>query len=122
MGENFATEVIQASQPQLHLSSVIVPSDRDQGRVRETDHLVLWAGTVFIVEIKNYTGTLRWAGDGSSELIQMKVGNYGEAIPPKPARNPEKQARDFVRVVKKCLATYVDKRFECLTNRVGSYC
>ena len=91
-GEEYATEVIASTNPQCHVPNAIVPSTHPGGRVRETDHLVLVGGTVFVVEVKNYKGLLVWEDASRGGLLQIKTGRYGETIAPKKAKNPLAQA------------------------------
>lgn len=114
VGEAYATEIIKGTEPQCHISNVVVPMNDGAGHWKETDHVVLWGGTVFIVEVKNDKGLLRWAGEEDSDLVQFKTGNYGEAIAPKPARNPALQAKRFIRSAKSYLAANADRRFQAL--------
>ncbi len=55
-----ATEGIASVNPQCHVPNPIVLSAQPNGRVRETDPVVLVGGTVFVVEVKNYKGRLVW--------------------------------------------------------------
>ena len=81
-------EVIASMNPQCHVPNPIVPSAQPNGRVRETDHVMLVGGTVFVVEVKNYKGRMVWEDSTHHRLLQMKTGRYGESIEPKKPRIP----------------------------------
>ncbi len=122
LGEEHATDIIGRTQPPFHRANVIVPGEGDSGRVQETDHVVLWGGTVFVVEVKNYKGALHWAEESKSALLQYKTGRYGETVAPKPARNPLAQAKSFIHGVKQYLSRHVDARFQRLrVQPVGAF-
>ncbi len=121
-GEEYATEVIAGTNPQCHVPNAIVPSTHPGGRVRETDHVVLVGGTVFVVEVKNYKGRLIWEDFNQDGLVQIKIGRYGESIEPKKAKNPLVQARSYVYTAKQYLARVCDRRFERLRMEpVGAF-
>ena len=119
VGEEHATEIIQQTQPLFHRANVIVPFEDGSDRLLETDHIVLWGGMVFVVEVKNYKGLLDWADEHKSALVQYKTGNYGETLPPKPASNPRAQATRFIRGLKRYLSTQGDARFQKLRFQPG---
>ena len=122
VGEEHATTIIQQTQPLFHRANVIVPFEDGSDRFQETDHIVLWGGTVFVVEFKNYKGLLEWADAHKSALVQYKTGNYGETLPPKPASNPRTQATRFIRGLKGYLSRHADARFEKLRFQpVGAF-
>jgi hypothetical protein len=47
----------------------------------ESDFLLYAAGTLFCLEIKNYKGTIYYADDNQAQIVQQKIGRYGEEIP-----------------------------------------
>ena len=112
-GEEYATEIIESVNPQCHIANAVVPSAN--GRYCETDHVVLVAGTVFIVEVKNFKGRLVWEDASERGLMHWKAGNYGETILPKPAKNPLGQAQTSTRRLRAVVEPF------CSTPRCVSF-
>jgi hypothetical protein len=109
-GEQYADQFLE---PPLVVSRIANPVllHPDGLHFFESDFLVYAAGTLFCLEIKNYKGTIYYANDDGAQIVQQKIGRYGEEIPAKWHRNPLRQAKSFVFHLKRYLATHVDKRF-----------
>src|SRR5664279_5156876 len=91
LGEEHATEIIQNLDPVSHVPNAVIPAQPGH-RHRETDHVVYWGGTVFVVEVKNYKGKLIWADAAHEALLHLKTGRFK----PKEFKNPMRQARGFI--------------------------
>ena len=109
-GEQYAGQFLT---PPLVVKRIANPvlSHPDGVHFFESDFLVYAAGTLFCLEIKNYRGAIYYADGDQAQIIQQKVGRYGEEIPPKLHRNPLRQAKSFVIGLKKYLVSHADKRF-----------
>ena len=112
-GEQYAAKFLDPTAVAAYVANPVLPHPSNGQKYLETDLLVYAAGTLFCVEIKNYRGIISHASD-PGQIVQQKIGRYGEAIPAKLHQNPLRQAKGFVFHLKTYLATQVDPRFKNL--------
>lgn len=125
--EMYVRQVISSYGEGTLLRGPLVPGLDAYGRVegyRETDFLVYTQGTVFCVEVKNYTGTITYLptwtsqqvwngytyttrnvfqGYDTSKILQVKSDKRGKQIE-KVFNNPLKKTKSFIGVLKKYMA------------------
>ena len=97
-----------------YVANPVLPHPNNRQKYPETDLLVYAAGTLFCAEIKNYRGVISHALGDPGQIVQQKIGRYGEAIPAKLHQNPLRQANGFVFNLKRYLAAQVGPRFKNL--------
>lgn len=110
-GEYYAGEFLRPPLVVTRIANPVLPHPNGSQLFLESDFLVYAAGTVFCVEIKNYRGIIFPAENYPSQIVQQKIGRYGEEIPAKWHRNPLQQAKGFIFRLKQYLAAHVNARF-----------
>jgi hypothetical protein len=79
-----------------YVANPVLPHPINCQKYLETDLVVYAAGNLFCVEVKNYRGVISHALGEPGQIVQQKIGRYGEAIPAKLHQNPLRQAKGFV--------------------------
>lgn len=132
--EMYVREMLKYVGEVTFLRGPLVPHIDQYGRItgwRETDFLVYTQGTLFCVEVKNYSGTITylpryeaqqvWNGTSAvvqnvfvgydpSKILQTKQGKKGAAIE-RTYPNPLKKTKSFIMLLKKYLSR-VEPRFQ----------
>jgi Nuclease-related domain len=109
-GEQYADQFLAPPLVVSRIANPVLPHP-DGFHFFESDFLVYAAGTLFCLEIKNYRGTIYYADGDQAQIVQEKIGRYGEEIPSKWHRNPLRQAKSFLFHLKRYLVTHADRRF-----------
>src|SRR5215469_5475684 len=113
-GEQYASQFLDPAAVVAYVTNPVLSHPNNGQKYLETDLLVYAAGNVFCVEVKNYRGVISHVLGDPGQIVQQKIGRYGEAIPAKLHQNPLRQAKGFVFNLKTYLATRVDPRFKNL--------
>ena len=111
-GEEFATLIIREilREKDTLLTNVRVTAE---GKQTELDNVIINPYGVFIIEVKNYSGTL--AGDEDSDHWILTKTSYGANFSPKSVKNPIKQVKRQVDI----LSTYL--RENGLDHEISGY-
>lgn len=113
-GEQYAAQFLAPLLVVSRVANPVLPHPNKPNLFLESDFLLYAAGTLFCLEIKNYRGIICPANGDPGQIVQQKIGRYGEEIPAKLHQNPLRQAKSFVFHLKRYLATHVDPRFNNL--------
>ena len=89
-GEQYAAKFLDPTAVAAYVANPVLPHPNNGQKYLETDLLVYAAGTLFCVEIKSYRGVISHASD-PGQIVQQKIGRYGEAIPAKRHQNPPRR-------------------------------
>ena len=87
-GEKYASQFLDPAAVAAFVANPVLPHPNNGRKYLETDLLVYAAGTLFCVEIKNYRGVISHALGEPGQIVQQKIGRYGEAIPAKLLSTP----------------------------------
>lgn len=99
-GEEEAAEIIKQV---LHKNDVLLTNVcvKYQGKMAELDNVIINGSGVFVIEVKNYSGTMM-GGEEDYEWTKYKTSRGGN-IYEKQVRNPIKQVRRQVYILSKFL-------------------
>jgi len=110
-GEQYSAQFLTPPLVVSYIANPVLPHPKNANLFLESDFFLYAAGTLFCVEIKNYRGIIYAADGNPGQIVQQKIGRYGEEIPARMHQNPLRQAKSFIFHLKRYLATQVDPRF-----------
>jgi hypothetical protein len=110
-GEQYADQFLVHPLVLSRIANPVLPHPSVPNLFLESDFLVYAAGTLFCLEIKNYKGIIYYPNADKAQIVQQKIGRYGENIPAKWHRNPLHQVTGFIFRLKQYLGAHVDPRF-----------
>lgn len=110
-GEQYAAQFLTPPLVVSCIANPVLPHPNDSNLFLESDFFLYAAGTLFCVEIKNYRGIIYADNNDPGQIVQQKIGRYGEEIPARLHQNPLRQAKSFLFHLKRYLAMQVDPRF-----------
>jgi hypothetical protein len=125
-GEEYASQVLEGPGIVSRVTNPIIPTTNGRSYPLEADFLVYTQGNLFCVEVKRYKGRItylpkpridgalrdnRQSGWEDYDLLQEKIGKYGERLAPRTYSNPLKKTKTFIWHLKDYLGQHVDPRF-----------